>query len=85
MRDFAESGSRATVLIERATSALDHAQRHGEGSVLGAQKVRITTAIHEAATGGNPRTRADPTWTPLMPTSAIPGPGLGAQVVPQPL
>ena len=33
---------------------------------------RPVTAIREAATDGNPRTSADPTWTPLVPTPPIP-------------
>jgi hypothetical protein len=33
---------------------------------------RPVTAIQEAATDGNPRTSADPTWTPLVPTPPIP-------------
>jgi len=33
---------------------------------------RPVTAIREAATDGNPRTVADPTWTPLATTPAIP-------------
>jgi hypothetical protein len=33
---------------------------------------RPVTAIREAATDGNPNTRADPTWTPLAPTPPIP-------------
>jgi hypothetical protein len=33
---------------------------------------RPVTAIREAATDGNPRTVADPTWTPLRPTPPIP-------------
>jgi PAP2 superfamily len=33
---------------------------------------RPVTAIREAATDGNPRTTADPTWTPLVTTPPIP-------------
>jgi hypothetical protein len=33
---------------------------------------RPVTAIQTAATDGNPNTRADPTWTPLVPTPPIP-------------
>ena len=33
---------------------------------------RPVTAIREAATDGNPRTIADPTWTPLVTTPPIP-------------
>lgn len=33
---------------------------------------RPVTAIREAGTDGNRRTHADPTWTPLRPTPAIP-------------
>lgn len=33
---------------------------------------RPVTAIREAATDGNPRTEADPTWTPLVTTPPIP-------------
>jgi hypothetical protein len=33
---------------------------------------RPVTAIQNAATDGNPRTKADPTWTPLMTTPAVP-------------
>jgi hypothetical protein len=33
---------------------------------------RPVTAIHEAATDGNPGTAADPTWTELVPTPPIP-------------
>jgi hypothetical protein len=33
---------------------------------------RPVTAIREAATDGNPKTSADPTWTPLVPTPPIP-------------
>jgi hypothetical protein len=33
---------------------------------------RPVTAIREGDTDGNPRTLADPTWTPLAPTPAIP-------------
>ena len=33
---------------------------------------RPVTAIRAADTDGNPDTSADPTWTPLMPTPAIP-------------
>jgi hypothetical protein len=33
---------------------------------------RPVTAIQNAATDGNPRTKADPTWTPLVTTPPIP-------------
>ena len=33
---------------------------------------RPVTAIREAATDGNPRTTADPTWTPLVTTPPVP-------------
>ena len=33
---------------------------------------RPVTAIREAGTDGNPRTSADPTWTPLQPTYPMP-------------
>ena len=33
---------------------------------------RPVTAIREAGTDGNPKTTADPTWTPLVPTPPIP-------------
>ena len=33
---------------------------------------RPVTAIQTADTDGNPNTRADPTWTPLVPTPPIP-------------
>ncbi|MDQ1465121.1 MAG: hypothetical protein QOC73_2062 [Actinomycetota bacterium] len=33
---------------------------------------RPVTAIQNAATDGNPKTKADPTWTPLVPTPPIP-------------
>jgi hypothetical protein len=33
---------------------------------------RPVTAIHEGANDGNPRTGADPAWTPLRPTPPIP-------------
>jgi len=33
---------------------------------------RPVTAIQNAATDGNPRTKADPTWIPLVTTPPIP-------------
>ena len=33
---------------------------------------RPVTAIHEAASDGNPRTKADATWQPLLPTPPVP-------------